>query len=81
MIPGMDGGFPLRDRGRAVLLAAVVLAAVGAALTFADRVPWIGRLPGDLVFRRDRATFYVPIATCVVLSVVISAVLWWLGRR
>ncbi len=70
--------------GRALLVAGLVMAAVGLALTFADHVPLLGRLPGDMRLGGDRVTVYVPIATSILLSVLLTAVLSlvaWLGRR
>lgn len=69
--------------GRALLVAGVLIAAVGLALTFADRVPLLGRLPGDLRFGGDRFVLYVPLATSLLLSLVLTAVLalvGWLRR-
>ncbi|MBI2324751.1 MAG: DUF2905 domain-containing protein [Chloroflexi bacterium] len=70
--------------GRALLVAGLVIAALGLALTFADRVPFLGRLPGDIRLGDDRVTVYVPIATSILLSIVLTVVLGlvsWLGRR
>lgn len=39
-----------------------------------------GRVPGEVVIRRETTTYFVPVAACLVLSVLISAALWWLGR-
>jgi hypothetical protein len=57
-----------------------VLLGVGLLLTFAERVPGLGRLPGDFVWRRGSFTFYFPITTCIVLSLVLS-LLFRLFRR
>jgi len=61
-----------------------VLVLIGAViLGFADRVPLIGRLPGDLALRGDGWTIYAPLATSIVLSVLLTAVLSlvaWLRR-
>ena len=70
--------------GRALILAGVVLAAIGLAVTVADRVPFLGRLPGDIQLGGDRVTVYIPIATSILLSVLLTAGLGlvnWLGRR
>jgi len=53
-------------------LAAVVL---GALLLLGPRIPWLGRLPGDIVVQREHDTFYLPIVTCLVVSIVLSLVL------
>lgn len=70
--------------GRALLIAGAVIAVVGLALMFADRVPLVGRLPGDLRFGGDGWTVYVPIATSILVSLVLTAALSlfaWLARR
>jgi hypothetical protein len=67
--------------GRLLLLCAAILALVGVALLFADRVPWLGRLPGDVVVRRGPVTFYAPIATSIVVSIVLTVLLSLFWRR
>jgi hypothetical protein len=68
---------PLRDLGRLLLILAAVLAAVGALLYFGARLPFrLGRLPGDIIHRGEHTTFYFPIVSCLVISVVLSGVLW-----
>ena len=70
--------------GRALVIAGVVILVVGLALMFADRVPLIGRLPGDVTIRGDGWTVYAPIATSIVVSLGLTAALSlfaWLARR
>lgn len=69
--------------GKTLLGVAAILAVVGALLLLADRVPGlrIGRLPGDIVVERERYRFYFPLATSILLSIVLTFVLWILGRR
>jgi len=69
--------------GRTLLLLAVVLAVVGLVLVLADRFPGtrIGRLPGDISVERGNFRFYFPLATSIVISVVLSLLLWIFGRR
>jgi Protein of unknown function (DUF2905) len=58
-------------------------AAAGAFLLLGGSVSWLGRLPGDVRIQGERGVFYFPITTCIVLSVVISALVWlvrWLSR-
>ncbi len=61
--------------GPALILFGVVLVALGLALTFG------GRLPGDIAIRGKNCTFYFPLATCLVLSVILSLVFWLFGKR
>jgi hypothetical protein len=70
--------------GRALVIAGVVILVVGLALMFADRVPFVGRLPGDLTIGGDGWRVYVPIATSIVVSLVLTVALSlfaWLARR
>ena len=70
--------------GRVLVVAGVVILVIGVALMFADRVPFVGRLPGDITLRGDRWTVYAPIATSIVVSLVLTAALSlfaWLARR
>jgi len=65
--------------GKALILLGVVLVVVGALWTLGK---WIGlgRLPGDIVIRGERSTLYFPLATSVVLSVLLSLILWVVQR-
>ena len=69
--------------GRVLLAVAAVLALVGLVLVLAERFPGlrIGRLPGDIRVERGNFRFYFPLATSVVVSVVLTLALWLLGRR
>jgi hypothetical protein len=71
----------MAELGRALIVLGVVVAVVGVALVFFDRVPWIGRLPGDIHVQRGNWSFYFPLGTSVLLSVVLTLLLWLFGRR
>lgn len=68
------------DLGRALLLVGGVLVAVGLLLTLGARLPGVGRLPGDVVYRKGNFTFYFPLVTCILLSVVVTLLLRILKR-
>lgn len=60
-----------------LLVFGLVLVAVGVVLLLGAKLPFrLGRLPGDIVYRGERTTFYFPIMTCLVLSAALSLVLW-----
>jgi len=65
----------MSELGRALLIAGTVLLALGLLLTLAGRIPGVGRLPGDVVYRKGNVTFYFPIVTCILLSVVVTLLL------
>jgi hypothetical protein len=73
-------GAGLPDIGRVLIVAGVVLIILGLLLGVAGRVPWIGRLPGDIVIRRGSFTFYFPLATAILLSLILT-LLFSLWRR
>jgi len=73
-------GAGLPDIGRALIVAGAVLIVLGLLLGVAGRVPWIGRLPGDIVIRRGNFTFYFPLATAILLSLILT-LLFSLWRR
>ncbi len=66
---------PLQSLGKMLLLAGLLLAVVGLGLLFADRLPFLGRLPGDIFIRRGNFTFYFPVVTCLLLSILITLLL------
>jgi hypothetical protein len=78
MPPGGIGGL-----GRMLVAAGLLLALVGVLLVVAARFPGlrIGRLPGDFAVERERFRFYFPLATSILLSIVLSVVLWLFSRR
>lgn len=72
---------PLRELGRTLLFLGVLLVLIGAILYFGAKLPFrLGRLPGDIVHRGERTTFYFPIVTCLLLSLVLSLLLWLFSR-
>ena len=68
-----------RDVGRLLMVLGGVLLLAGLALTAVGRLG-LGRLPGDLVYRRGNFTFYFPIVTSILLSIVLSLLLWLFRR-
>lgn len=67
---------PAREFGRLLLVGGILLAAVGGLLLIGGRLPLrLGRLPGDIAVEGKRGSFYFPIVTCILLSVVLTLVL------
>jgi len=68
--------------GRTLIVVGVLLVIAGLALEFGPRLPFrIGRLPGDIYIHRGNTTFYFPVVTCILLSAVMTLVLWIVNRR
>jgi len=68
------------DVGRLLLVAGALLLGVGVFFTLGGRVPFLGRLPGDISFRSGNVQVFVPLVTCLLLSVVLTLVLNLLFR-
>jgi uncharacterized protein HemY len=65
----------MKDLGRILIIAGLVIAALGVALTAG-----LGRLPGDIVIRRGNFSFFFPLMTSIILSIVLTLVLWFFRR-
>lgn len=65
---------------RVFILAGLALLVIGLILYFVPLPSWLGRLPGDIRIERPGVRVYIPIATSIVLSVVVSALLWLFSR-
>ncbi len=77
----MSNGLPFQF-GKLLVVLGVVLVVAGLLLMSGSRFSFwgLGKLPGDITYRGKNSTFYFPITTCVVLSVVITAVLWLISH-
>ena len=67
--------------GRLLMLLGLVLALIGALMAWGPRVPWLGRLPGDLVFGGPNWRVFLPLGTCLLLSLILSLALRLFFRR
>jgi hypothetical protein len=68
------------DFGRLLIIFGLILVGVGALLTVAGKIPWLGKLPGDIYYKSDHVTFYFPIVTCLLISVLLSLLLYLFRR-
>lgn len=62
----------MANLGRMLMVMGTMILIIGALLAFGSRIPWLGRLPGDIVVERKNFSFYFPLATSIVISVVLS---------
>jgi hypothetical protein len=75
MVPGID------SLGKMLILFGVVLALLGGLLLLVGKVPFLGRLPGDIVIRRENWSFYFPLTTSIVISILLTLLFALFGRR
>ncbi len=71
----------MSDVGKLLVIFGLLIVVVGVLLMLVERVPWIGRLPGDIHLERGNWTFYFPLGTSLLLSLVLTLILWLIGRR
>jgi hypothetical protein len=67
--------------GRILIVIGLVIAGIGLAMVLAGKIPWLGRLPGDFLFRGKNFSFYFPMTTSILISVILTLVLWFINRR
>ena len=66
--------------GRILIYFGLLLVVLGVIFSLIGKIPWLGHLPGDIIIERERFTFYFPLATCLIISVILSLVLYLLRR-
>ncbi len=62
--------------GWTLVVVGVLIAVIGLVWMLVPSIPWLGRLPGDIVIERENFRFYFPVATCVLLSLLLTAIMW-----
>ena len=75
MFPGMD------SLARVLIVFGVVLALLGGLFLLAGKIPFLGRLPGDIIIRRENWSFYFPLTTSILLSILLTLLFSLFGRR
>ncbi|MEK6545890.1 MAG: DUF2905 domain-containing protein [Nitrospinota bacterium] len=73
--------FELNPLGKVLIFFGIVLILIGGAILLAGRIPWIGRLPGDIFIQRKNFSFYFPIATSIIISIILTLIFSLLSRR
>jgi hypothetical protein len=70
--------------GRMLLIFGAIFVVLGLIFLLIGRVPWLGKLPGDIFIRRGDSSFYFPLVTCIVISVIVTTlvnvVIWLLNK-
>jgi len=66
----------MQPLGKILMLFGFIIAGVGILMMFFDKIPFLGKLPGDISMKRDNFQLYIPITTSIVLSLILSAILW-----
>jgi hypothetical protein len=70
----------MSDLGRSLLILGCIIAIAGAVLMFSDKLPWLGRLPGDIHVKKENFSIFFPVTTCILVSLIISFILWLIRK-
>jgi hypothetical protein len=67
--------------GKFLIIFGAVIVAIGGLLLLSGKIPWLGRLPGDVIIQKKNFTFYFPLATSILLSLILTFIFWLMGRK
>lgn len=71
----------LSDLAKTLIILGLIILAVGVLLAVAARLPYLGRLPGDIYIQKKNFTFYFPLTTSILISILLSLFFWLWSRR
>ena len=71
----------MNDLAKYLIIFGCALFVAGVILLFLGKIPGLGKLPGDIIIKRENFTFYFPIATSILLSLILSVILYFINRR
>lgn len=67
---------PLSSLGKVLIIIGLIIAAVGILLVLAPKVPWLGKLPGDILIKKENFRFNFPVTTCIVISILLTLIFY-----
>lgn len=71
----------MQEIGKALIIFGVILITLGLLLTFIHKIPFLGKLPGDIYVQKKNFSFYFPLTTSICLSILLSVIFWLWSRR
>jgi len=67
--------------GKILIVLGLVIALVGLVFMIGTKVPWLGRLPGDFTWKGKNFTFYFPLATSILISIILTIIFYFINRK
>ena len=71
----------LSSIAKVFILAGIIITVIGIIFLFANKIPWLGNLPGDIYIQRKNFSIYLPITTCIIISIILSLIFYFITRR
>ncbi len=69
------------DIGKIIIFIGLLLVIIGFIFMLGSKLPFIGKLPGDRAFEKKNYSFYFPVTTCIIISIILSFILWLSNKR
>jgi hypothetical protein len=70
----------MSDVAKILIILGVVLVVVGLVLPGFQKLPFLGKLPGDIFIKRENYSFYFPLTTSIIISIILSLILYFIGK-
>ncbi|MGZ3595310.1 MAG: DUF2905 domain-containing protein [Syntrophales bacterium] len=67
--------------GKILIIIGLVIAGIGFLLLLGGKIPWFGKLPGDFFYKGKKFTFYFPLATSIIISIILTIILMFINRK
>jgi len=71
----------MSDIGKTIISMGIVLVFIGIVMTMAGKIPGVGKLPGDILIKKENYSFYFPLTTCILLSIILSAIMYIFSKK
>jgi hypothetical protein len=71
----------IEQLGKFLIVTALVIGVIGMVFLLSGKIPWIGKLPGDIMIEKKNFTFYFPVAMSIFLSLLLTFIFWFIGRK
>jgi hypothetical protein len=69
------------DIGKIIIFIGLLLVVIGFVWMVGNKLPFIGKLPGDIAIEKKNYSFYFPVTTCIIISIILSFILWFFNKR
>ncbi|MBL7196467.1 MAG: DUF2905 domain-containing protein [Candidatus Omnitrophica bacterium] len=67
--------------GKILIIMGIFIASVGIVFLLVDKVPFLGKLPGDIHIQKENFSFYFPLTTCILISIIVSLIFWMFSKK
>ena len=81
LLSGIQSCNTMGDLGKSIIFIGIVLVVIGILMTIAGKIPGVGKLPGDIFIKRENFSFYFPLTTCILLSIILTAIMHFFSKK